>query len=44
VVLDNMNHRAEQENRRKPIAKDPLPGVPNVGEKILRPGGGMHPP
>jgi hypothetical protein len=22
----------------------PLPGAPNVGEKILQPGGGTHPP
>jgi hypothetical protein len=27
----------------KNLKLDPLPGAPNVGEKILRPGGGMHP-
>jgi hypothetical protein len=43
TVLDDLNHRAEQGNREKPKAS-PLPGTQNVGEKILRPGGGMHPP
>jgi hypothetical protein len=43
-VLDNLNHCVEQENRRKPKAKTPLPGTPNVGGEIHRPGGGTHPP
>jgi hypothetical protein len=42
-VLDDLDHRVEQENRRKPKAR-PLPGVPNVEEKILQPGGRTHPP
>jgi hypothetical protein len=28
----------------KNLMPSPLPGVPNVGEGILRPGGGVHPP
>jgi hypothetical protein len=28
----------------KNLKPSPLPGAPNVGEEILRPGGGMHPP
>jgi hypothetical protein len=28
----------------KNLKPRPLPGAPNVGEEILRPGGGMHPP
>jgi hypothetical protein len=28
----------------KNLMPKPLPGAPNVGEEILRPGGGMHPP
>jgi hypothetical protein len=28
----------------KNLKPKPLPGAPNVGEEILRPGGGMHPP
>jgi hypothetical protein len=28
----------------KNLKPRPLPGVPNVGEEILRPGGGTHPP
>jgi hypothetical protein len=43
MVLDNLDHGVEQENKQKPNAK-PLPGAPNVGEEILRPGGGTHPP
>jgi hypothetical protein len=34
VVLDDVNHGVEQENKQKPNAS-PLPGVPNVGEEIL---------
>jgi hypothetical protein len=44
VVLDDLNHRVDQENRRKNLKPSPLPGTPNVGEEILRPSGGMHPP
>jgi hypothetical protein len=43
VVLDDLDHGVEKENRRKPNAK-PLPGAPNVGEENLRAGGGTHPP
>jgi hypothetical protein len=43
-VLDDLNHRVEQENMRKFSKPRPLPGAPNVREKILQPGGGMHPP
>jgi hypothetical protein len=32
------------EETSKNIMPSPLPGVPNVGEGILRPGGGVHPP
>jgi hypothetical protein len=28
----------------KNLKPNPLPGAPNVGEEILRPGGGTHPP
>jgi hypothetical protein len=28
----------------KNLKPSPLPGTPNVGEEILRPGGGTHPP
>jgi hypothetical protein len=28
----------------KNLIPSPLPGAPNVGEGILRPGGGVHPP
>jgi hypothetical protein len=28
----------------KNLKPKPLPGAPNIGGKILRPGGGMHPP
>jgi hypothetical protein len=28
----------------KNLMSSPLPGAPNVGEEILRSGGGMHPP
>jgi hypothetical protein len=28
----------------KNLMPSPVPGAPNVGEEILRPGGGMHPP
>jgi hypothetical protein len=34
---------SSKETSKKPNAK-PLPGAPNVGEGILRPGGGVHPP
>jgi hypothetical protein len=34
VVLDDMNHGVEQENKQKPKAKSPLPGAPNVREEI----------
>jgi hypothetical protein len=43
MVLDDLNHGVEQENKQKSNAK-PLPGAPNVGEEILQPGGGTHPP
>jgi hypothetical protein len=43
MVLDDLDHGVEQENKQKPNAK-PLPGVPNVRDEILRPGGGTHPP
>jgi hypothetical protein len=32
------------EKTDKNLMPRPLPGVPNVGEGILRPGGGVHPP
>jgi hypothetical protein len=32
------------EKTSKNLMPSPLPGAPNVGEGILRPGGGMHPP
>jgi hypothetical protein len=28
----------------KNLKPKPLPGAPNIGEEILRPGGGTHPP
>jgi hypothetical protein len=43
VVLDDLHHRVEQEVGENPKAK-PLPGAPNVGEEILWPNGGTHPP
>jgi hypothetical protein len=43
MVLDDVDHGVKQKNKQKPNAK-PLPGAPNVGEEILRPGGGTHPP
>jgi hypothetical protein len=43
MVLDDLNHDVEQENKQKPNAK-PLPGAPNVGEENLRLGGGTHSP
>jgi hypothetical protein len=43
AVLNDLHHHAERENKQKPNAK-PLPGAPNVGEGILRPGAGVHPP
>jgi hypothetical protein len=42
-VIDDVDHDVEQENKQNPNAK-PLPSAPNIGEEILRPGGGMHPP
>jgi hypothetical protein len=33
-VLDDLKHRAEQGNREN-LKPKPLPGAPNVGEKIL---------
>jgi hypothetical protein len=33
VVLDDVNHGVEQENKQKLKAKT-LPGAPNVGEEI----------
>jgi hypothetical protein len=33
----------EQKSKQKPNAR-PLPGMPNVGEEILRPVGGTHLP
>jgi hypothetical protein len=32
------------EKTSKNLKPSPLPGAPNVGEGILRPGGGVHPP
>jgi hypothetical protein len=32
------------EKTSKNLKPSPLPGAPNVGEDILRPGGGMRPP
>jgi hypothetical protein len=32
------------EKTSKNLMPSPLPGAPNVGEGILRPGGGVHPP
>jgi hypothetical protein len=32
------------EETSKNLVPSPLPGAPNVGEGILRPGGGVHPP
>jgi hypothetical protein len=32
------------EETSKNLMPSPLPGAPNVGEGILRPGGGVHPP
>jgi hypothetical protein len=43
MVLNDVDHGVEQKNKQKPNAK-PLPGAPNVGEEILRPGGGTHLP
>ena len=34
VVLDDMNHGVEQENKQKPKKPSPLPGAPNVREEI----------
>jgi hypothetical protein len=44
TVLNDLHHHAEQENKQKNIKPKPLPGAPNVGEEILRRGGGTHPP
>jgi hypothetical protein len=33
MVLDDVDHGVEQENKQKPNAR-PLPGAPNVGEEI----------
>jgi hypothetical protein len=43
VVLNDLHHHAEQKNKQN-LKPSPLLGVLNVGEEILRPGGGMHPP
>jgi hypothetical protein len=44
MVLDDLNHRVKQEDRRKPKAKTPyLARQMSVGE-IHRSGGGTHPP
>jgi hypothetical protein len=32
------------EKTSKNLMPSPLPGAPTVGEGILRPGGGVHPP
>jgi hypothetical protein len=32
------------EKTGKNLMPSPLPGAPNIGEEILRPGGGVHPP
>jgi hypothetical protein len=32
------------EKTSKNLMPSPLPGAPNVGEGILHPGGGVHPP
>jgi hypothetical protein len=33
VMLDNLHHHAERENKQK-LEAYPLPGAPNVGEEI----------
>jgi hypothetical protein len=33
-----------REKTSKNLKPSPIPGVPNVGEEILRRGGGVHPP
>jgi hypothetical protein len=35
---------ASSRRTSKNLKPKPLPGAPNVGEEILRPGGGTHPP
>jgi hypothetical protein len=35
---------ASSRRTSKNLKRSPLPGAPNVGEGILRPGGGTHPP
>jgi hypothetical protein len=43
MVLDDMDHGFEQKTSKN-LKPRPLPGAPNVGEEILRPDGGTHPP
>jgi hypothetical protein len=43
MMLDNVDHGVEQKNKQN-LNPSPLPGAPNVGEEILWPGGGTHPP
>jgi hypothetical protein len=43
-VLNNLYHHAEQEKQARNLSLSLLHGAPNVGEKILRAGGGVHRP
>jgi hypothetical protein len=43
MVLSNMDHGIEQVTSKN-FKLGPLPGALNVGEEILRAGGGMHLP
>jgi hypothetical protein len=42
-MLGDMNHSVNRKTSKN-FEPSPLPGVLNVGEEILRPGGGVHPP
>jgi hypothetical protein len=43
AVLNDLHHHAS-EKTSKNLMPSPLHGAPNVGEGILWPGGGVHPP
>jgi hypothetical protein len=43
MVLDDLDHGVEQENKQKPNAKSPYLARQMSERKILRPGGGTHP-
>jgi hypothetical protein len=44
MVLDDLDHGVEQENKQKPNSKSPYLARQMSERKILQPGGGTHPP